>query len=292
MRKPSAKIIKHSQFGSTELVTMEIELHRFILPEFNTHRVFSRNFQSSRAVPIDKMIEQVRDDPALPVYYGLNQAGMVAEKEMNDAQTYKFQQLWVGQARQAAETAIKMRDMGAHKQLVNRMLEPWMWTKGVVTATRGGFESFFKLRSHKDAQPEIKALSDAMYEALEDSNPQVLELGEWHLPYVDSKRGTVENIKVSTSCCAQVSYRKLDDTLEKAEKIYDMLNLHSKTEPPHFSPTEHVAVAFDSEVIKEWNACGDFTELHEVSGNLGTADFYQYRKIVEQDLEDFYLEDS
>ena len=293
---PSAKVIAHSKApNGEELITMEIELHRFILPEFNTHRVFSRNFQSSRAVPVEKMIKQVRNSPAMPVHWGKNQRGMVAEEEFGGGDVEHIKSRWLLAATNAADEAKYLSSIGVHKQVVNRILEPFMKTKGVVTATRDGFESFFKLRSHKDAQPEIKALSDKMMEALYRSSPNVLEVGEYHLPYIDWSKdidgqyflneqvtSVDEAIKVSASCCAQVSYRVLDDSLEKATKIYDMLNLPERgvypEDPPHFSPTEHIARVVE-----------DYEHEEYMSGNFVTGTFWQYRKALELGNEDKFL---
>lgn len=298
MDKPSAKVICHSKApNGEELITLEIELHRFVLPEFNTHRVFSRNFQSSRAVPVEKMIEQVRTNPAMPVHWGKNQRGMQAESQLNGQELIICQSQWESAAREAADRAEAMRHYEAHKQIVNRLLEPFMWTKGVVTATREGFESFFKLRCHKDAQPEIKLLAERMREAINSNTPRDLDYGEYHLPYVPSwvnfyepdKREqlfcstesdldfytTEDAIKISTSCCAQVSYRVLDNSLDKAKRIYDMLHLPVggvyPEDPPHFSPTEHIAKVVDD---KEW---WDYTS----GGNFVTGTFWQYRKALE-----------
>lgn len=283
----SAKVVADSRFRDTRLITLEVEFHRFILPEFNTHRAISRNFQSSRAVPIEKMIEQVRNDPAIPVHFGKNQPGMQAEEE---GDVFTGVQLWDNSAACAAEFADKMNKNGFHKQIVNRLLEPFMWTKGVVTATERDWTAFFKLRLHKDAQPEIYVLAEKIKEAIEESTPIRLKTGEWHAPYYyfgvwtkDSiyiKHSLESAIKISASCCAQVSYRKLDDSLDKAEKIYDMLNLPVNgvypEDPPHFSPTEHVARASEQ-------------KTEEMSGNFHTKDFVQYRKILEAGLENAFI---
>lgn len=291
-----AKVITHSQApNGEELITMEIELHRFILPEFNTHRVFSRNFQSSRAVPIKKMIEQVRNNPAIPVHFGKNQRGMVAEEALTGDQLEAAKAWWLISAQDAAYNAEYMDFIGIHKQVVNRVLEPYMWTKGVVTATKEGFEGFFKLRCHRDAQPEIQALAFAMKDALEASVLTQLDYGDYHLPYIidhlanrqeaQSTGRYLDNesaVKIATSCTAQVSYRSLDQSLDKALKIYDMLNLPVNgaypEDPPHFSPTEHVA-----KVVKDYE--------HEsfMGGNFSTGTFWQYRKALEEGAEELFL---
>ncbi len=289
----SAVVIADSKFRDTRLITLEVEMHRFILPEFNTHRMISRNFQSSRAVPVEKMIEQVRNDPAMPVHWGKNQSGMQAKEEV----TNKINSLghWIDAASSAAYYADKLKHHGLHKQIVNRILEPFMWTKGVVTATEKSWKEFFKLRLHKDAQPEIYALAEKIKEAVDSSQPYELKEGEWHLPYLSfglDRQGDAiyyissepesygglfleDAIKISSSCTAQVSYRRLDDSLEKAVRVYDMLNLPENgvypEDPPHFSPTEHIAKAGDCDIV--------------MSGNFQCNDFTQYRKVLEFGME-------
>lgn len=279
----SAKVIAHSKApNGEELITLEIELHRFVLPEFNTHRSLSRNFQSSRAVPIKKMIEQVRNNPATPVHWGKNQRGMVAEQKLNEEAIKLAEDSWFTAAYNATVEAERLDNIGAHKETVNRLLEPFMWTKGVVTATREAFEAFFALRCHKDAQPEIQALAFRMRDAIENSVPDLLQYGQYHLPYVpkydeDGNPSYYDDptdaIKVSVSCCAQVSYRALDDSLDKAKKIFDMLNFPEngvyKDEPAHFSPAEHVA-----KVVNQ-------TTTDKPSGNFHSRTFWQYRKALE-----------
>lgn len=294
MNGPSAKVIADSIFESNRLITLEIELHRFVLPEFNTHRSPSRNFQSSRAVPVKQMIEQVRSNPALPIHWGLNEPGMQANKEIEDKTHVEY--YWREAARGAADYAEYMHKQGLHKQIVNRLLEPFMWTKGVATATLDDWKAFLKLRLHKDAQPEIKALAYEIGQAILNSKPIEKKSGEWHLPYVhivpdyytaeyeeyyrdnelDVRYERADAIKISASCCGQVSYRKLDDSLEKAIKIYDMLNLPKDgvypEDPPHFSPTEH-------QVKFEHGAC------KSLSGNFHKHGFIQYRKALELGIE-------
>lgn len=283
MSSPSAKVIADSKFEGSRLVTLEIELHRFILPEFNTHRSISRNFQSSRAVPVKQMIEQVRNNPAMPVHWGMNQPGMVADSEVQGFTKQQSIKRWKWAAKQAAECAEALNEAGVHKQVVNRLLEPFMWTKGVVTATIDDWQAFFKLRLHKDAQPEIKALAYEIGQAIINSSSAELSDGDWHMPYFGDGYWLEgcgiplkDALMISSSCCGQVSYRKLDESLDKAKKIYGMLNLPEngsyKEDPPHFSPTEHQARAMN----------GDF----EMSGNFHSEDSWlQYRKILESGYE-------
>lgn len=264
----TATIIKDSisEFGD-RITTFELEYPRFIHGELMTHRMFSRNAMSSRAVPISKMIEQVRTKPAMPIHWGKNQAGMQAKDECSEAikvdiyedsyDSYLREDWWRVCAASAANSAEPMSDAGYHKQIVNRLLEPFQMMKTIVTATEYG--NFFNLRCHEDAQPEIHELADLMLDCMNESEPNLLKAGEWHIPYVDSFRASdgdaflehhssnigvsiEEALKVSASCCAQVSYRLLDNSVEKAIMIYDKL-IESK--PIHASPFEHQAKVMD-----------------------------------------------
>ena len=223
--------------------------------EFMTHRMFSRNAASSRAIPIDKVIDLINYDMAMPQYWGLNKSGMQAKEEHSDINTCKHH--WVNAAGAAIECAEGLKDLGLHKQIVNRVLEPFQMIKVIVTATE--YDNFFWLRCHKDAQPEIKILADKMYQAREESKPRLLQEGQWHLPFIEdnvlkenqdcfikSPSNSDEFIhvdleeakKYSAACCAAVSYRTEEMTMEKAERIYSQL---IESVPCHASPVEHQA---------------------------------------------------
>ena len=272
----SAKVVCDSKYGNTRLVTLEVEMHRFILAENNTHKSQSRNVQSSRAIPVLRQLEQIANNPAMPVEYRKNQSGMIAGEVLTDDEVEDCKKiiLWM---RDCCLIGVKqLHQIGLAKQWANRYVEPWMFTKGVVTATENDWKAMFKLRRHYAAQPEIKALFDAIYDAIENSTPATLTEGQWHLPYYhESGMNLQDAIKVSASCVAQVSYRKLDDSLDKAIGVYNMLNLPENgvypEDPPHFSPTEHIAKA---------GYC-DLT----LSGNFQCTDFTQYRKVLEKGLE-------
>ncbi len=249
----TAKVIQHTKAirHFTNIVTFELEYPRFIHGELMTHRVFSRNAASSRAVPISKVIDHVLEDTAMPVHWGKNQKGMQAKEEISCIGSALTQ--WYN-ARDSAITHARALDkLGLHKQVVNRILEPFQTMKTVVTATE--FENFFELRCHEDAQPEIRELAKKMRTALKESKPFIACTGDWHVPYVDRIEGndgvtryysndsevSVEDaIKISASCCAQVSYRLLDTSLEKARNIYTRL---VESKPIHASPFEHQAQA-------------------------------------------------
>ena len=254
----SATIIAHSMSAvdCSEIITFELEYHRYIHGEFMTHRLFSRNAASSRAIPVVKMIELVKNSPAVPIHWGKNQAGMQAKEEVENWKDFgQGEYQWLGASVHAVERATTLTEAGYHKQITNRLLEPFQMIKVVVTATE--WDNFFWLRFHQAAQPEISELARCMLAAKKRSVPEVLNVGEWHTPYVshlrteDGIQYVVEDsdgqgfyvsldkaLHVSASCCAQVSYRKTDNSLEKGEKVWQMLTTDDRL---HGSPMEHQA---------------------------------------------------
>ena len=267
----SVSIIKDSVSECGDrITTFELEYPRFIHSELMTHRMFSRNAMSSRAVPVKRMIEQVRNNPAMPIHWGKNQGGMQADAELSEQQKETVIKYWIDSAASACEIAEFMSVESAHKQVVNRILEPYQRMKTIVTATEYG--NFFGLRCHKDAQPEIKALAELMSDCMGESAPDKLKAGEWHIPYVEIggdgffvMEGDLayplsleDALKVSASCCAQVSYRLLDNSVSKAIMVYDKL---VESEPVHASPFEHQA-----KVVREWEFDCRYPDLKPEEG--------------------------
>lgn len=245
MSQITGKILadSYSAINGQRITTFELQYPRFIHSELMTHRLFSRNAMSSRAVPIEKMIEQVRNNPAKPIHWGKNQSGMQAKQELEGYPLEEVKSLWNEGATEAISLAAMLNEQGTHKQIVNRILEPFQLMKTVLTATE--FDNFFWLRKHEDAQPEIKELADQMHKAMKESSVVTLEPGDWHTPYFGdgywlNKCGIPleDALAISSSCCAQVSYRLLDDSIEKARKVYQRL---VESTPVHASPFEHQA---------------------------------------------------
>lgn len=267
----TAKIIADSiSEHSPRLTTYELRYNRFIHPEFMTHRMFSRNASSSRAIPVEKQIEDILRDTAMPEKWGKNQPGMQAREE-NDAlvDIHEFsaqhremifgvtaKEAWYDARDRAIESARAFHKAGYHKQIVNRLLEPFSHITVVCTAT--DYDNFFALRRHPDAQPEIKILADAMWEAREASTPRVLEYGEWHLPYITEEErsylNSAENLKYdpepmgidtlircSVARCARVSYLTHDGKKPSQEADLALYDRLVGSHPMHASPAEHQA---------------------------------------------------
>lgn len=225
------------------LTTMQVRMHRFILPEFNTHRVFSRNSASSRARPIALNIQQVREDPALPLHWGKNQSGMQAREEFDGYDREVFFSAWRIAASVASGHAEHLAGLGLHKQVVNRLLEPFLWHDVVVSSTE--WENFFRQRCHPDAQPEMQALANAMREALEQSTPEWMDEGGTHYPYIteaewDMCLHSKDLEAISVARCARVSYKTFDGVTDSVKDI-ELFKKLVASEPKHLSPLEHVA---------------------------------------------------
>jgi len=243
-----AKIIEDSiSPARARLTTFQLRYPRFIHAELMTHRLFSRNASSSRAIPAKRLLDDIENEPAMPIHWGLNQKGMQAHSEMDAFQSEACKELWL-EARDAVLSYARTLDsMNLHKQVVNRITEPWAHISVVCTASE--FDNFFSLRCHPDAQPEIKRLADQMRDLYFDSRPRKLKIGQWHLPYIkDEERfapgnGGLKNeatlIKASTARCARVSYLTHD---KKEPRIDDDIALHDRLfGSKHMSPFEHIA---------------------------------------------------
>lgn len=256
----SAKIIADSiNTRGVRITTFELIYPRIIHSELMTHRMFSRNAASSRAIPVKSMIDLIEQNPAMPSHWGKNQPGMQASEELDELSKASVKGIWLNACKDAVSHARVMADIGAHKQVINRITEPYQHMKVVLTATE--YNNWYWLRDHADADPTIAELAKAMNKAKDESTPSELFDDEWHLPYVktsrehsdlgdeqcfwdeqDNRIRWEQALMISASCCAQVSYRKSDGSLEKAEVVFKRL-IESK--PCHASPTEHQAVCFE-----------------------------------------------
>ena len=221
------------------MTTLEVTFPRFILAEFNTHRVFSRNSASSRAVPTHKLIERAERDPVLPLEWGRNQPGMSAGAVLNDDEADLARSAWLRARDQATAAARHLLGLGVHKQVLNRLLEPFLWHTVVVSATE--WDNFFELRCAANAQPEMRAAARAMREAIGSSRPAQVAVGQWHAPLLQNDERTLDvetQRRISAARCARVSYLTHEGTREIAKDLELCERLRSDR---HLSPFEHVA---------------------------------------------------
>ncbi|QYW01814.1 thymidylate synthase [Stenotrophomonas phage Paxi] len=243
------------------LITWQLRYWRPIHSELMTHRVFSRNAGSSRARPSSAIIQQVINDPWGPLHWGKNEPGMQANAELEGENLLNARLAWSSAALAAATEATALVGAGAHKQIVNRLLEPFTYIDVVLSGT--DFANWYALRDHKDAQPEIRELASLMKEVQAHSAPQPLEPGEWHLPYITSqdvveahkflkagritrdepREGEIMELlrKASAARCARVSYKLFDGNKANFEADLELFNRLLVSQPLHASPAEHQA---------------------------------------------------
>ena len=242
----SARILLDSVSpAGVRLTTMEVRYPRFIHSEQMTHRVFSRNSASSRAIPITKMIDAVRNDPVLPIWWGRNQSGMQAMQQIDDEARAAAEAEWRAALADALAHAERLSspDINLHKQLVNRILEPFSWITVIITATE--WANFFTQRTHEDAQPELKHIADMMLAAYRASTPRALAAGAWHTPLIlpdeEAALSIDDRRKVSVARSARVSYLSHDGVRDPAKDIELYERLVGGGANGHWSPFEHVA---------------------------------------------------
>ncbi len=251
----AAEVLKDSVSpAGVRLTTLRVVLPRIVLAEFNTHRVFSRNSASSRAIPVEKRISAIRANPFVPAAFAANRKGMQAGNIFDEKANAEASHLWMESARFQCSAAERFAHLGVHKQWANRLTEFCSWHEVIVTATE--WANFFHQRVHPDAQPEIQTVARLMREAMDASDPVQLAEGGWHLPYVrDEDLNEVDRrklphdevspflIKLSVARCARVSYLTHEGKRDIAADIelFRRLMLHG-----HMSPYEHAARPFSA----------------------------------------------
>lgn len=299
----TVQVIQDSHnLSGNRLITYEVETYRYIWAEVLTHKMLNKNAQSSRAVPVKSVLSINENDPVTPIVWGKNKGGMSASEQLEGIELESAKQLWRAAAESAFIFSKRLSDIGLHKMWANRITEPYSRIKVVMSGTE--WENFEWLRDDPEAaQPEIVDLARKFKQAKSESIPFELRPGEAHVPYVTRLREDVRSsvvyldtngnflsledaLKISASCCGQVSYRKLDDSFEKAMEIYNRLFDGPK---PHYSPCEHQGIAMQITELQNLSAFDpDSWEVGVShvdrkgklwSGNL--QGFIQHRKLLE-----------
>ena len=290
--------------------TLLLRYPRFIHAEALTHRVIStqpeglvyesipdglmyckelsRNASSSRAIPVNRLIADVESDPVYPIFWGKNQPGMQAREELEGEEKSLASSEWMDARDRAVQSAKALSHIGAHKQIVNRILEPFAHINVVVTSTE--WDNFFALRIHEDAQPEIKALAEAMRDAMDGANVQKLDYGRWHLPFVSKEEtrrmgGLTDpssNLRVvSAARCARTSYKTHDGRVSTLKEDIALGERLTKSRPFHASPFEHQAMP-DMKVVEE--AESDREEWVNPEKHRNFTGWMQNRAFMEEEL--------
>lgn len=292
----------------TRVTSLVLVYPRYIHSEFMTHRVFSKNSASSRAIKVDRLIDEVKNNTVLPKWTK-EQKGMKGELIKDEILIDTLNLDWISARDTAIGEAGAFREKGVHKQHANRILEPFQHITIICTGT--DWDNFFELRDHPDAMPEIQDLAQAIKLELLGSKPVYLEPGEWHIPFGDKfndeeliersykelyngqnwevatkKTSIVEDVlktklKVATARCARISYLTFDGVMdiEKDLSLYDKL---LSQEPKHYSPTEHICrVPNESELknFKSYYSIDNKFNRGKYSNNLNG--WIQLRKLIE-----------
>ena len=267
------------------ITTFQITFPRCILAEYNSHRKCARNSASSRAIPVEKMLKMVEDDPYIPIFTR-NQVGMQGIDASDDVDFQaKSTEAWLKAKDRAMESASDLLALGIHKQDANRLLEPFMWHTVITTAT--SWANFFTLRVHPLAHPAIQTIATMMADTMVASQPKLLQDSEWHLPYItfaeinlviayydrslniDEAEKTL--LKMSVARCARVSYlrQSVPSSIEKDIELHDRL---VGADPKHSSAAEHQAMA-DPEVKSSGNFDGGWLQYRHTLPNESSKEF-------------------
>ena len=266
------------------IATLRLTYPRFIHAEFMTHRAISKNASSSRAIPIARMIERVERDPVIPLHWGRNQPGMQAEEESNapvdvrwmdgmssnDTQSLTREQAWRMALDTAVLTARSFANADYHKQVVNRLLEPFAHMTVVATATLPEWEAMLHLRMHAAAEPHFQLLAGEIARTLEGGEYYPMCIGQWHLPFTDveNRRKWFENAVLSVARCAHTSYDTVDGYKMDFSRAHKIVREMVDADRFHASPFEHQARASDH-VTRSRNFSGGWMQLrHLVEDNV------------------------
>ena len=236
------------------ITTWVLTYPRFIHAEFMTHRSFSRNAASSRAIPIETMIKNIESCPAEPEFWGKNKKGMQASEQLDGLDMYEAKKLWRAGCKKAIQLSRNLLAESVHKQIANRVTEPWMHITVLATATE--HDNFFSLRAHPDAQPEFQVLAYRMLDLYLKHDPRLEDWGHWHIPFGDRMPAGCsedERLKIATARAARLSYLTFEGQIDVAKDC----ELHDRLmESGHWSPFEHCAYAsnkyLDSGNFRGW----------------------------------------
>jgi hypothetical protein len=268
----SARIILDSiNPQGKRITTFDLVLPRIVLAELNTHKMLSKNSASSRAIPFRKMLESVQNTPFIPMKWMKEHTGMQGSDYFTDhVDKVALEVNWLKARNAAVEMALALHDQGLTKQMCNRLLEPFLYHRVICTAT--DYSNFFMLRAHDAAEIHIQHLAYEMLRVYNESNPQKLKAGEWHIPFGDKfetprlidiaghDHDAVEalKIKVAAARCARISYNSFEGKDNYADdlKLFDRLLTGG-----HMSPFEHIARA-ENNTNYSGNLCG-FTQLRK-----------------------------
>ena len=252
---PKVELVLASQNANTGTVlwTFKLKMPKSYLAQLNTHRLFSRNASSSRAVPVATMIKNIKTDTVLPMEWVKNKKGMFGTEEIEEAQQQSATDFWLYSLERQLEIVTQLMYLDVHKQYVNRLLEPYVNAEVLLSATQ--WANFIALRADHATQPELQSITNQIKFIQANTQPKVLTIGEWHLPFITSIEEYLPldiKQKISVARCARVSYY-LKDTCELSDTDKDIKLFNRLKESGHWSPFEHIATPYRDNVM-----CGNY----------------------------------
>jgi len=284
-----AKIVQDSSLPTGErLITFNLRYGRIIHSELLRHRAASHSVKSSRAIPTKKYRKEAKTNPYIPVKFGTNQKGMQAGKQTSATASFG-KKIWRMSANFACLAHSLMEKANIHKEVANRILEPYVWVEETLTIEHDALLEIAALRIHPDAQEDIRKVVEEMMYEVENSTPLILDENQWHVPYVirqvngnmvykdnDGKNLTLdEAIICSAARCARSSYANHDNSTTTYQNDQGLANKLIGSTPMHLSPFEHQARPFLN-----------VEEKYEYSSNF--RHFFQQRKAIEKSLWQFH----
>jgi thymidylate synthase ThyX len=295
-----AEVIADSYNKHSRITTMEVVMPRIILAEMNTHRMFSRNSASSRAIPSEKMIKSIQENPFVPLMWMKNHKGMQGKEYFDHIKSGFLDNTWKRLSKEAISNIERLSFEGEEvtKQITNRLLEPFMFHKAVITTNEFGFENFISQRLSEEAEIHMKHVASLMLESYNNSEAKKLDELDYHIPYLDNINSDIlksilfENykdalmsteqwssefkklkVKISVARLARTSYTEVGEKSEKnteKEQYIKDIALHDKLiEQGHWSPFEHIAYSSENRF--------------QMGGNLGIG-WVQYRKLFTNEM--------
>lgn len=284
MKKISASIIADSiNEQGQRLTTFVLVFPRIVLAEFNTHRMLSKNSASSRAIPFEKMVKMVKEDPFIPIKWMKDHKGMQGTEYFSDIEIDDkgLDINWLVARDNAVKIATELSNIGVTKQICNRLLEPFMWHTVIVTGTE--WDNFFALRAHNQAEIHIQELAYRMLDEYNIGTPKKLKVGEWHIPFGDKfahpdYENIILRVKIATARCARVSYLNFEgkDDYDADIRLHDIL-----LSSGHMSPFEHCARAMSYDEMFDYSR--DVKEKTELGWSGNFRGFIQYRKMLQNE---------
>lgn len=248
--KVSLIAMTRNAYSNKVITTLLCEYPRYIHSEIMTHRQLSRNSGSSRATPFNIYCERIIKDPAFFAELGINRSGMNADSVLNKENAEAFKHEYMQLMHHTVDTAMSWSaKYNLHKQIINRVLEPYVRTSTVITATE--WDNFLYTRAiAKGVEPVMHLLANCIKQAVDYANENAKD-GVAHLPFVTDNEFNTCSLKdcvkhaVSRSarCTILSNVTKKLSTIEEDEKLYNWL---SSADPMHASPFEHIAFATKS----------------------------------------------